>query len=96
MYEFERLNIARATVARHTDKAVEWFADDADAVLGAIAYHHVDLAWSLLVLGRDNHGRFLPLDRDAGLRDLDDARRLLVEKMAMAAGTRRSSPSSLF
>jgi hypothetical protein len=27
--EFDRFNSARATVARHTDRAVEWFADDA-------------------------------------------------------------------
>ena len=39
-----------------TDKAVEWFADDADGVLGAIAYHHVDLQWSLVVMGRDSGG----------------------------------------
>jgi hypothetical protein len=84
LQEFARLNAARATVARHTDNAVEWFADDADAVLGAIAYEHSDLQWSLVVLRRDQRGQFRALDRDDGLRVLDDARRVLVEKMTLA------------
>ena len=87
LQECDRFNSARATVARHTDKAVEWFADDANAVLGAIAYHHFDLEWSFVVVGRDNHGQYRALDRDAGLRDLDYARRRLVEKMALALVT---------
>jgi hypothetical protein len=92
--EFTRFNSARATVARHTDKAVEWFADDAGTVFGAITYQQLDLAWSLVVLRRDHHGNFRALDRDAGLRDLDDARRVLVEKMALrvATGDQVSSP----
>jgi hypothetical protein len=89
LQEFERFNSARATVARDTDLAVEWFADDADAVLGAIAYHHVDLQWSLVVMGRDSHGTFRVLDRVARLDVLDNARCLLVEKMAMAMTTGR-------
>jgi hypothetical protein len=84
LQEFDRFNAARATVARHTDKAVEWFADDAGAVLGAIAYDHFDLEWSVVVLGRDDHGQFRALDRDGGMHVLDDARRILVEKMALA------------
>jgi hypothetical protein len=83
--DFDRFNSTRATLARFTDKAVEWFTDDAGAVLGAIAYHHDDLEWSSVVLGPDNHGGFRALNRDAGLRVLDDARRLVVEKMAIAS-----------
>jgi len=94
LQESDRFNSARATVARHTDKAVEWFADDADAVLGAIAFDQRDLAWSLVVLGRDQRGQFRALDRDGGLHVLDDARRVLVEKMALATGIGISSPST--
>jgi hypothetical protein len=82
--EFDRFRSARSTLARPTDQAVEWFADDAGVVLGAIAYNQVDLQWSFVVWGRDHHGKFRALDRDAGLSVLDDARRLLVEKMAIA------------
>jgi hypothetical protein len=91
LQESDRFNSTRATVARHTDKAVEWF-DDADAVLGALAFDECDLAWSLVVLGRDQRGQFRALDRDGGLHVLDDARRVLVEKMALATGI--SSPSA--
>jgi hypothetical protein len=82
--EFDRFNSARATVARYTDKAVEWFADDEGAVLGAIVYHQSNLEWSLVVLGRDRCGRFYALDRHSGLPVLDEARQLVVEKMAVA------------
>ena len=84
--EFARFNAARGTVTLHTDKAVEWFADDA----GAVTYQQSDLAWSLVVLGRDHHGNLRALDRDAGLHDLDDARRVLVEKDGTANSDRRS------
>jgi hypothetical protein len=94
LQEFARFNAARATVARHTDKAVEWFADDTDAVLGAIAFDQFDLEWSLVVLGRDYNGDFRALDRDGGLRVLDEARRVLVEKMALAFGTESSGLSA--
>jgi hypothetical protein len=82
--ETDRFNAARASVARHTAHAVEWFADDAGEVLGAITYDHRELEWAVMVLGRDVSGAFQPLDGDSGLRVLDAARRLLVEKMAMA------------
>jgi hypothetical protein len=68
---------------RLTDHAVEWFADDAGAVVGAIGYDTRDLDWSFVILGRDIHGTFRALDRDVGLYALQDARRLLVEKMAL-------------
>jgi hypothetical protein len=87
LQEFARFNSARARVARHTDRAVEWFADDTDAVLGAIAYHHVALDWSLVVLRRGNDGTFCAVERAAGLCVLDDARRLLIEKMETTCAT---------
>jgi hypothetical protein len=87
LQECDRFNAARATVAGYTDRAVEWFADDAGAILGAIAYDQFDLKWSLVVLGQDNHGKFRALHREAGLRVLDDTRLLLIERMAMALVT---------
>jgi hypothetical protein len=82
--EFDQFNAARARVARHTDQAVEWFADDTGTVLGAIAYHHLDLDWSLVVLRRNGDGTFRASDRATGLCVLDDARRLLLDKMETA------------
>jgi hypothetical protein len=85
LQEFDRVRSARTTMAqRLTNRAVEWFTDDKGAVLGAIAYDEHDLDWSFVMLGRDHHGKFRALDRDVGLGDLADARRLLVDKMAEA------------
>jgi hypothetical protein len=95
LQEFARLNAARARVARHTAQAVEWFADDAETVLGAIAYHHLDLDWSLVVLRRDDHGTFQAVYRAAGLPVLDEARRLLVEQMETALTTDAAMVKSL-
>jgi hypothetical protein len=90
--EFDRYRSARATLARVTDQAVEWFADDAGVVLGAIAYHRFQLDWSFIVLGRDHGGGFRAIARETGLRDLGEARRLLVEKMATAKTIRDHVP----
>lgn len=87
--EFDRFRSARATLALLTDRAVEWFADDTGVVLGAIAYDKSDLQWSFVVLGRDHDGEFRALDHDAGLRVLDDARRLLLERMASGVADRQ-------
>jgi hypothetical protein len=93
--EFDRFNAARARVARHTDQAVEWFADDTDSVLGALAYHHLALDWSLVVLKQNDDGTFRAIERAAGLRVLDDARRLLIDKMTAARETDdRVAPST--
>jgi hypothetical protein len=82
--EFDQFNATRARVARHTDQAVEWFSDDTGTVLGAIAYHHLDLDWSLVVLRRNGDGTFRASDRAAGFCVLDDARRQLLDKMETA------------
>jgi hypothetical protein len=84
--EFDAFNATRARVARHTDQAVEWFADDTETVLGAIAYHHLDLDWSFVVLRRHRDGTFRVSDRAAGFRVLDDARRRLLDTMETACG----------
>jgi hypothetical protein len=84
LQEFDRFRAARTTMARRlTEQAVEWFAHDQGAVLGAITYDERDLDWSFVILGRDLHGKFRALDRDVGLDALQDARRRLVEKMAL-------------
>jgi hypothetical protein len=84
LQDFDRFNSARARMARHTDQAVEWFADDTETVLGAIAYHHLTLDWSLVVLRRDGDGPFRAMYRAAGLCVLDDTRRLVLEHMETA------------
>jgi hypothetical protein len=81
MQEFDRFGAGRVSLNGLTHKAIEWFADDAGIVLGAIAYHPVNLEWSYVIMGRDIYGKFGALDLDTGLCDLDVVRRLLLEKM---------------
>ena len=64
LQEFDRFRSARAILARLTDKAVEWFADDTGRVLGAISYHRFHSAWSFIVLVRDTGGSFRGIARD--------------------------------
>lgn len=91
--EFDRIRSARSALARLTNHDVEWFADDTGLVLGAIAYHQVLLDWSFIVLERDHSGEFRPVACDVALRDLGEARRLLLEKMATVKPTRGEVPS---
>ena len=95
--EFNRFRSSRTTMAQQLSaNAIEWFTDDVGVVLGAIAYDERNLDWSFVVLGRDHRGKFCALDRDVGLGDLNDARRLLVEKMTqvVALGEQMFAPSS--
>jgi hypothetical protein len=92
-HELDRLGPPRTTMARRlTDHAVEWFADDTGTVLGAIAFETRDLAWSVVILGRDTLGRFCAFDRDISVGRLPDARRLLVDKMTLAVAMVKRAP----
>jgi hypothetical protein len=93
LQEFDRFRSARSMLARLTDKTVEWFADDTGRVLGVISYHRFHSAWSFVVLGRDK-GSFCAITSDTGLRDLDEARRRLLENMALALPPPDSDVSS--
>jgi hypothetical protein len=83
-HEFYRLRSVRTTMAhRLTDRAIEWFIDDTQTVLGAIAYDERDLDWSIAILGRDTHGQLRALDAHKGIDDLEHARQRLVKRMAV-------------
>jgi len=85
LQEFDQFRSARTPLARGlTNKAVEWFVDDVRTVLGAIAYDERDLDWRFVILGRDTQNRFRAFDHGAGIKDLEEARRQLVEQMALA------------
>jgi hypothetical protein len=93
LQEFDRFRSARTTMARRlTEKAVEWFAHDKGTVVGAITYDERDLDWAFVILGRDD-GKYRALDRDVGFDALQDARRLLVEKMALVVALFRPTVS---
>ena len=85
--EFDRFRSTRVTLNGPTSTALEWFADDAGVILGAIVYHESALDWSFVILTRDTDGDFRTLDRGTGLHSLDEARRLLFSRMETALAT---------
>ena len=81
--EFDRFAATDATLADNSSKAVEWFADDTDRLLGTIAHHRSDL-FSILLFGRQHQGTFVLFGVDYGFHDADQARQLLVARMEKA------------
>jgi hypothetical protein len=85
--EFDRFRSAQATLTHFTDKAVEWFTDDSSLVFGAVAHHESDLNWSFVVLDRGTDGQFRPRCLQFGVWNVNEARRLLLAKMAIVLAT---------
>jgi hypothetical protein len=79
------------TLASTIHGAVEWFADDANAVLGIIIHYPFDRVWSFQILRLDHSDTFSLYDFDAGSSNADEARRALVEKMETAARPKSST-----
>ncbi len=84
--EFEQFGATRVTLNGRARKAVEWFADDAGALLGSIACQSSDLNSSFMILKRAIYGRFNMIHLETGCRDADHARRLLFARMEAILG----------
>jgi hypothetical protein len=82
--EFDRFGSPNWTLARLTDHAIAWFADDAAPIVGAIAPHGSDRDWSFVILKRDRYGKVRALDLTFGIRDPEAARHRLFERMTTA------------
>jgi hypothetical protein len=82
--EFDRFAATQPTVSDFTADAVEWFADDTGLVLGAVTYRKADHPWSFVVLARDTHGQFAPLNLQFGAWNAAEARRLVIARMETA------------
>ena len=91
--QFDQVRAERPALALLTDNAGEWFGDDTSLVLGAIAYRPLDLSWSFVVVIMDHPGQCLTADRESGFRDHAEARRQLLEHMALALTHRHSAPN---
>jgi hypothetical protein len=82
--EFERFGLPSWTLARLTDHAIAWFADEAAPIVGAIAPHGSEFDWSFVILKRDHYGKVRALDLTFGIRDPEAARQRLFERMTTA------------
>jgi hypothetical protein len=90
--EFDRFGATRLTLNGRTRTVVEWFADDTGVLLGSVACHESDHDWSFMVLKRDIYGKFHVVHLETHCRDVDDARRLLFERMAIVLGASDAVP----
>jgi hypothetical protein len=91
--EFDQFGSPSRTLARFTDHAIAWFADDAAPIVGAIAPHGSDLDWSFVILKRDRYGKVRAVDLIVGIRDPEAARHRLFERMTTALEASDSSLS---
>jgi hypothetical protein len=82
--EFDRFGSPSRTLARLTDHAIAWFADDVAPIVGAIAPRGSDRAWSFVILKRDRYGKVRAVDLTVGIRDSEAARHRLFERMTTA------------
>jgi hypothetical protein len=82
--EFDRFGSPSWALARLTQHAIEWFADDAAPIVGAIASHGSGLDWSFVILKHDRYGKVRAVDLDFGIRGPEAARQRLFDRMATA------------
>jgi hypothetical protein len=89
--EFTRFSPAQAALADLTSEAseaVEWFAaDDTGLFFGAVVRSHSALQWWFVVLGHNSSGHVDPVCLQFGVSNAEEARRLLLSRMATALAT---------
>src|SRR5258708_6043775 len=93
--EFNWFGSARSALARLTGTPVEWFADDTGSVFGAIVRDRSAPDWSFVILVGDINGQFRALHFDTGLRNVEDARRLVPARMEAVLNSGLCSTSSI-
>jgi hypothetical protein len=90
--QFETFGATRVTRNGPVRQIVEWFADQSGVLLGTIADEEAALEWSFIILERDINGKFHIVHCEARCPSLDQARRVLFDKMetVLAAGKHQS------
>ena len=80
----DKFEPVRSPPAETLFEEVEWFGDDKGIVIGVITLDRSDKDWAVVVLDRDERGRFRAIDNEVSIENLDDARDLLMAKMNQA------------
>lgn len=71
--EFNAFKPSRSPIIAAITEEVEWFADDADTIIGAVIYDKIDSDWSYVILGRDERGSFRCIGGDTTIADRETA-----------------------
>ena len=61
-YEFDKLMPERSVLEKFTGKQVEWFANDAKNVIGAVDHARTGATWSYVVMKRTERDVFRILE----------------------------------
>lgn len=88
---FEALTYSKHPIAEFVSREVEWFSDNKELVLGAVALDLTDKDWSWVVLGRDEAGLFRAIDLNTSILSRSRARTTLKERMRHHARTAASA-----
>jgi hypothetical protein len=82
--EFDNLFPERPLLESFTGELVEWFANEANNILGAIDHEQTAGTWSYVVLKTNQHGAFQVLSLNEGMKSRLDAETELFRKMEAA------------
>jgi hypothetical protein len=84
---FDQLHPRRSTPPSWIREEVEWFTERSRALIGYIATNVPSADWSIVIEGRDERGEFHPIESQAHIATLDDARSLVERTMNEVLGT---------
>ena len=88
---FKALCRSRQPVADMVSAELEWYADEAESVLGLVLADLQDRDWVWIVLGRDEIGLFRAIDVGTSIPTREGARELLKGKLKEALSDRAQS-----
>src|ERR1700692_4912435 len=83
-YEYDKLMPGRSVLEAFTGKQVEWLANDAKNVIGAVDHARTGPTWSYVVMKKNARGVFRVLDLKAKLASRDEAESRLRRAVAAA------------
>src|ERR1035437_1111950 len=86
-YEYDKLMPGRAVLERFTGKQVEWFANDAKNVLGAVDHARTGGTWSYVVMKKNVRDVFRVLELKSKLASRAEAEVRLRRAMEAAEST---------
>ena len=89
---FHQLLPANAAPELAVGEEVEWFADVADTIIGAIGFGGMNMGWNYAILERDTTGDFRVSEKRRNFPTRHTARVTLLRRMA---GTGAAEPRRL-
>lgn len=80
--EFDAFKPSRSPLIASITEEVEWYADSARTIIGAVSYDKTDSDWSYVILGRDERRSFRAIQAQSAIEDRETAKTQLQQAMA--------------